>query len=130
MKLYYLICVDAIYKASNKNPDGWKAPVILYLSAFLGLIFMAVSIIIEKNIPNFKYSFFSSNDIDSSAIRKIDVILLYFVPALIINYFIILYNSRYEVLIKKYKHGHGMYVINFIVFSIFSMFLAMLYRMW
>lgn len=119
LKTYYLICVDAIVKAKKIDKRNWKFATIMYLSTFLSLFFMSLIIILEKFLPNdFNYSIFTKSQLNDMIYVKIQAILLFFVPMLLINYLLIFFNNRYEILMLKYKHSNGNYITGFMLSSI------------
>ena len=119
LKIYYLICVDAIVKAKEVNNNNWKFATIMYLSTFLSLFFMSLIIILEKFLPNdFNYSIFTKSQLNDMTYVKIQVVLLFFAPMFITNYFLIFFNNRYEILLLKYKHNNGNYITGFMLSSI------------
>lgn len=107
-----MICVDAIVKSKSISKENWKFPVIMYLSAFLALIFMSIVIVLEKCIPSFNFTN------ETSYYNKLIPIFLFLVPALLVNYFLIFYRNKYEILLQKYKPNNGKYIIGFMIFSI------------
>ncbi|OXA87407.1 hypothetical protein SAMN06265346_110112 [Flavobacterium hercynium] len=119
ISIYYKICVDTIIKSKTTNNGNWKFSTILFLSAFLSLIFMSITISLKSFFPEYvNYSLFSDNRIKKSLDIKLEAIILYLVPSLVINYFLIIYNKRYEKLLFNYKPSNGKYMIRFIIFSL------------
>ena len=119
LKIYYLICVDAIVKAKELNNRNWKFATIMYLSTFLSLFLISLIIILEKFLPNdFSYSIFTESQLNDMTYVKIQAILLFFVPMFFINYLLIFFNNRYEILMLKYKHNNGNYITGFMLSSI------------
>ncbi len=119
LKIYYKICVDTIFKSQNTNKEDWKFSTIIFLSGFLGLIFISLSIFIKKVLPDyFTFSIYPENYTMKSLDHKLEAIILYFIPSIIINYFLILYNKRYEKLLATYSANNGRYMIRFMIFSL------------
>ncbi|PIF33083.1 hypothetical protein CLU81_3657 [Flavobacterium sp. 9] len=120
LKIYYKICVDTIFKSQNINKEDWKFNTIMFLSGFLGLILISLSIFIKKILPDYiTFSIYPENYTMKSLDHKLEVIVLYFIPSIIINYFLILYNKRYEKLLATYRANNGRYMIRFMIFSLF-----------
>ncbi|WP_298395944.1 hypothetical protein [Flavobacterium sp.] len=119
LKIYYLICVDAIVKAKEVNNHNWKFATLMYLSAFSSLFFMSSIIISEKLFLNdFSYSLFTKNQLKDLSYVKMQAVLLYFVPMILLNYLLIFFNNRYEWLLLKYKPRKGKYITGFMISSI------------
>lgn len=119
LKIYYLICVDAIVKTKEVNNHNWKFATIMYLSAFSSLYFMSLIVILEKLFPNdICFSIFTASQLKDLAYVKMQAVLLYFVPMLLLNYLLIFFNNRYERLLLKYKSSRGKYITWFMLSSI------------
>ncbi len=119
LKIYYKICVDTIFKSQNINKEDWKFSTIIFLSGFLGLILISLSIFIKKVLPDyFTFSIYPENYTMKNLDHKLEAIILYFIPSIIINYFLILYNKRYEKLLATYSANNGRYMIRFMIFSL------------
>jgi hypothetical protein len=119
LKIYYKICVDAIEKSKTVNNGIWKFNTIMFMSAFLSLIFMSIIILLKSFFPEYiNFTFFHDNYGKKSLDVKLEAIVLYLVPSLIMNYFLIIHNKRYEKLLHNYKPNNGKYMIRFMLFSI------------
>jgi hypothetical protein len=119
LRIYYKICVDAIEKSKAANNGTWKFNTILFLSAFLSLIFMSIIILLKSFfLEHINFSIFPDNYTKKSLDIKLEAIVLYLVPSLIVNYFLIIHNKRYEKLLLNYKPNNGKYVIRFMLFSL------------
>lgn len=119
LRIYYKICVDAIVKSKAANNGIWKFNTIMFMSAFLSLIFMSIVILLKRFFPEYiNFSIFPDNYIKKSLDVKLEAIMLYLIPSLIINYFLIIYNKRYEKLLLNYKSSNGKYMLRFMLFSL------------
>jgi hypothetical protein len=119
LDIYYKICVGAIVKSKTVNNGIWKFNTIMFLSAFLSLIFLSIIILLKSVFPeHINFTFFPDNYVKKSLDIKLEAVVCYFVPSLIINYFLIIYNKRYEKLLLNYKPNNGKYMIRFMLFSI------------
>jgi hypothetical protein len=118
LKIYYSICVDAIDKSKKANNGQWKFVVILFLSAFLSIILMSIVMLLENFFPNLYFSIYSREYLKKAVDIKMEAIILYFLPSIIFNYFLIIYKKKYVGLIKMYKPSDGKKMIQFILFSL------------
>ncbi|SNR73811.1 hypothetical protein SAMN04487979_11918 [Flavobacterium sp. ov086] len=119
LKIYYKICADTIFKSQNTNNGDWKFVSITFLSGFLSLILISLTIIITKIIPEHTYfSIYPENYTMKSLDIKLESIVVYFIPSVIINYFLIIYNKKHEKLLVMYKPQNGSYMIRFMIFSL------------
>ena len=101
------------FKLNQQNIGNWKFTLLMYLSAFLSVIFMSIVI-----IANGIFDFEIMSDDNGSGMGKIKAILIYFIPAIVLNYFLLIYNNRYEELLKKYQPENGKYIIYFMCFAL------------
>lgn len=110
MKLYYKIWVDCILRARSlpQNQGTWKLLTMSFMSMAMAIKFMVLVAILERYI--LKTNFYKL-DLDIFPGNILDVFssffILYLLPMLIINYFLIFYNGRYEKLIQKYPYRNG-----------------------
>lgn len=127
MNFYYKIWVDCIAKARSipANQNNWKWYTMIFMSMSMALNFMVVMAIFQRKILG--YSFYHLN-IDIFPGGKLDAFISFFIlfllPVLLINYYLILRNRRYEVLLKKYKSYNGKLFISYFLLSL--MFPALL----
>lgn len=117
--IYYKICIDTIEKSKATNNGSWKFNTIMFLSAFLSLIFMSIVMLLKSFfLHNINFSLFSDGYVKKSLDIKLEAIVLFFIPALIINYFLIFYNKRYENLRLNFKPNNGKLMLQFMLFSL------------
>jgi hypothetical protein len=56
----------------------------------------------------------------------LDFFILFLMPILLLNYFLIFFNNRYERLIEKYEYHHGKYAIIYMLGTFVGIGLLML----
>ncbi|AWK06335.1 hypothetical protein HYN56_19735 [Flavobacterium crocinum] len=126
IKIYDQLCVDVITKSKESNNGKWKFQTMMFLSAFLSVLFMAIIITLKKILPEgLNYSIYSENYVLKRFEINIEALLLYFLPPLIINYFILLFNKRYEKILLVYKPKNGKYMLRFMVISLLSFMVSL-----
>jgi len=120
LNIYYRIWVDAIVFEQTKNGKrrDWKIYTLLPISMFQGInlltLFFAASALTHKNIPIFfDVTIFNIKPINSFLSFSITL----FFPFIILNYFLIIYNHRYESLIEKYKYQNGKLYLGYFLFT-------------
>ena len=114
MKLYYKIWVDAITKIRNFDDYMWKSKTLITISFWMGVVFMVFVAIFEHDILGFTfYKLNLDNYIAKPWCDLFESILLFFMPFIVINYFLIFYKKRYETLLKKYEYKNGKYFTTF-----------------
>ena len=121
LSIYYKIWVDAIVFEQTKNGQrrNWKTFTLIPISMFQGInlltVFFAASALTKKKIPIFlDITFFNFKPINSFLSFSITL----FWPFVILNYFLIIYNNRYEGLIEKYKYHNGKLYLRYFLFTI------------
>jgi len=102
--IYYKVWVDAIVweKATNGKRRNWKFYTLFPISLCQGINLLTICFWLH--IPIFiNIQFFSVKPLNSLLSSSISLLF----PFMILNYFIIIYNQRYENLITKYKYHNG-----------------------
>jgi len=111
--IYYSIWVDAIV-GIRKNPkfkNGWKNHVFYVMTLLMSVNIGTVSIWYASLASRNNWHHLPTIDIDFSPLPMLNSFSSFFVNFAIIpillNYFLIFYNNRYELLIKKYNDKKG-----------------------
>ncbi|HNB39774.1 MAG TPA: hypothetical protein PLV97_10890 [Chitinophagales bacterium] len=127
-KLYYTIWVDIIIQARKqpKNKHNWKFLCQLFMSLCMGMNISFILAPIDRYFTFFDYNV----PIDLFPGNRIDDMLRFFVmfmlPPLILNYFLIFYEDRYKILIEQYEFHNGQYFLWYMIISLGTPFLYML----
>ena len=122
LKLYYKIWVDTLVKlrSQQQNKGKWKILSFVFISMAMALNFILLISIFQRNILN--YTFYSF-DLDIFPGTKLDALLkfiiLFLLPVVTVNYFLIFHNKKYEYLIQKYKSYNGKLGIIYLLTSYF-----------
>lgn len=117
LRIYYEICVDTIVKSKTINDGIWKFNTIMFMSGFLSLIFMSIIFILRKFFPEYiNFPIFLDNY--KSLGVKLEAVILYLLPSLFLNYYLIIYKKRYEELLINYKSNKGKYMLRFMFFGL------------
>lgn len=108
--LYYELWVDIITKMRSRpeNRNTWKIYSIIFMNMAMALNLAFVIAIFQRNILgfsfyDFKVDIFKGQNFDAF----VSFFVLFLLPNLILNYFLIFRNNRYEILTKKYKYHEG-----------------------
>lgn len=111
LDFYYRIWVDGIVKFRSNPTERsfWKLSVSIYINTAIAIILIALLSIISKTYFGGKHLFGIS--VSLFQIRRLNLLLgfaiNYILPLIIINYFLIFRNKRYEKLLLKYQHYQG-----------------------
>ncbi len=121
LSIYYKIWVDAIVFEQTKNGErrNWRIYTLFPISMLQGInmltIFFVVSALTNKKIPLFfDVAIFSVKPLNSFFSFAITL----FFPFIILNYFLIIYNDKYEGLIERYKDYNGKLYLKYFLFSV------------
>ena len=110
LTLYYKIWTDAIAvtKASKTEGKNWKAFTIIPISALMG-INLATILLWVRALSDREFPVILPVGLTHLVPMNtfIAIILAFFIPFLMLNYLLIFYGDRYNVLIKTYSHQHG-----------------------
>jgi hypothetical protein len=121
MNIYYKIWVDCIVKARSipANKNNWKRFTMIFMSMAMAINFAMIMAILQRNILGFSFYDFR---VDIFPGTKLDAFVsffaLYLLPMLLINYFLIFRNNRYELILEKYKSYNGKLFISYFLASL------------
>lgn len=128
--IYHLIWVDAILSFKKHNPrnKNWKATVFLFNTWInapnLWCLFMALKYLTPLEIPLVALNIFPGNLLDDI----VNFTITFGLPVGVLNYFLIFYNNRYELLIQKYGVQKIKYAfINTLVSALVAFVIAILH---
>ncbi|KGO91878.1 hypothetical protein Q766_15665 [Flavobacterium subsaxonicum WB 4.1-42 = DSM 21790] len=113
LTLYYTIWIDCIVKIRNFDDYAWKLKSMMIMSFTMAIAYMVFITILENIIGSSFYELNLKNYIAKPWCDLFESLLLFFIPFVVINYFLIFYKNRYEILIERYKYNNGKYVITF-----------------
>ncbi|MGI8891921.1 MAG: hypothetical protein ACR2GN_00540 [Bacteroidia bacterium] len=116
--MYYKLWVDAIYYEKKKHGHfrNWKPYVLIGISFCQGLNLATILFWISpftKTLFFIPINLFPGNFIDNA----ISGFITLFLPFLIINYILIFYNKKYEIIINNYQDKNGKIYIGYFVIS-------------
>ncbi len=126
---YYKIWVDGIRRIQSvpQSKADWKYYTMIFISMAMALQLGLIITLLEMYVF---HSNFYRIDINIFPGEKLDYFLaffiLYLLPSLILNYFLIFFNNRYEKILKKYEYKYDgiLYVIYTVGTFIFTMLLV------
>jgi hypothetical protein len=116
---YYNIWIEAIVLARKKpeNKSNWKLMTMLFMSMAMALNLLLALVLLQhfllhKMIYNIHVDVFPGEKLDDA----ISFFMLFLLPCVLVNYFLIMHNNRYEWLFEKYgNQQHGLFVPYFLV---------------
>jgi hypothetical protein len=118
---YYKIWVDCITKACSipANKNSWKGFTMIFMSMAMALNFILFMAIFQRNILG---KYFYHFEVDIFPGKNLDALIsgftLFILPNVLLNYFLIFRNNRYEMLLTKYKSYNGKLFISYFLASL------------
>lgn len=115
---YYKIWVDCIIKMKSipANKSDWEYKCMAFMSMAMALQYGVFFTLFEKYISHTDWY---NLDIDILPGKNLDAFLSFFIlfllPFLILNYFLIFWRDRYKMLIEKYENNEGNYAIAYVL---------------
>ena len=121
MNIYYKIWVDCIIKAraipANKN--NWKRFTMIFMAMAMALNFMLFMAILQRNFLGISFYHLKVDILPGTKLDAfINFFVLFLLPMLLINYFLIFRNNRFEILLEKYKSYNGKLFISYFLASL------------
>lgn len=108
INIYYKLWVDAIVndKEYKNNENGWKSSVFWLISTanVLNVIFVYMWL---NYFQIFKLKSIFNASTNLVSISLVEIFIIYYLPLVVINYFLIFRKDRYKNLILKYTHYNG-----------------------
>lgn len=125
--VYYLIWVDAIVNFRKYNParTDWKISLFIIQTTCNALNLWAILLWLKFfEIYSFiiKIDIFPATILNSAA----GFIVQFASPFILLNYFLIFHNDRYEKLIEKYPHKNGKLAMIYTMASALVGFISMI----
>jgi len=125
--VYYLIWVDAIANFRKHNParTDWKISLFIIQTTCNALNLWAILLWLKFfEIYSFiiKIDIFPGTILNSAA----GFIVQFASPFILLNYFLIFHNARYEKLIEKYPHKNGKLAMIYTMVSALVGFISMI----
>lgn len=118
--LYYKIWVDGITKLRSipANKGIWKFYAMAFISMAMALNLALVMAILQRNIIKHSFFDFNTHFFKEQKINSFfNFFIPFFIPPLLMNYFLIFRNKRYEMLISRYKSYNGKLCASYLVIS-------------
>jgi hypothetical protein len=123
--LYYSIWVDFIIRARSQpaNKADWPQKTILIMSVCMAFNFVLIMYVLQQYIIGKFFYTLNLNPLPRQLDYFLNFAILFFLPCLAINYFLIFARKRYEVLLRKYRYRKGRL---FIVYASVSIWLPII----
>ncbi len=122
MSLYYSIWVDCIQRirAQPEHRKNWHLLSMIFMTVPMSFDLFFIMTVLQDYIID--YNFYELNIVflPDGINEVLSFVILFIAPWVVINYFLIFMNHKYEKLIEKYSYRNGTLFITFLAFSIFS----------
>jgi len=104
-------------KAQENNKHSWKQWSMVAMSLAMMLNFMLFMSILQEDILGISF-YYTNFSIPDEYNGVLDVLLLFLLPVVVVNYLLIFRKKRYEKLIEKYPYRNGKLAIPYVVISL------------
>lgn len=120
MRLYYLIWVDCLLRLKSQpdNKSNWQVLGMIFMTITMAVDFLFIMMILQEVILDYYFYELDIPIIPREIGNPISFIILFAGPPLLINYFLIFRNRRYEKLIEKYKYYEGKLFVAFMAIGV------------
>lgn len=122
LNLYYRIWSDCILLAQAKpnNKNDWKYMTMLFMSMAMSLNFMTFMVFMQhvlfkKIYYNIYFDIFPGEKLDN----LISYFILFLFPCIVLNYFLVMRDNRYETMVEKYSSSTKSIFIPYFLCSLF-----------
>jgi 1-acyl-sn-glycerol-3-phosphate acyltransferase len=116
-----MLWADAIIKFRKSNPENsnWKLGVYLSITSInalnLWIVFLWLKYFDIYIIPSLNIDIFPGTNLNN----LVDFVIRFASPFILLNYFLIFYNNRYEKIISKYNQEEKKYAGNYCMIVLF-----------
>jgi len=113
---YYILWSDAINftRSKAKFIGIWKLHTLGFISFFMAINLMAISMILKTEINTHFITLFNSKVLN----HCLGFMIVFFLPPLIANYFLIFFKNQWERIRKDYKNYNGKVYKTYFILSI------------
>lgn len=121
MGLYYRIWVDVIQRAKSRpeNRENWPMGTMIFMTISMSLNLSLFMTILQKHILGIYFYEIELNFLPKDLCNVTSFAVLFVLPCVLINYFLIFYRHRYEKLLKKYPYKDGKLFLTYFLISMF-----------
>jgi len=117
--LYYRIWVDAIVRARSipANKNNWASTTMIFMSLAMMLNLILGMTMLQKYILGYYFYYIELVFLPRYLANVVSGIILFIIPCVLINYFLIFHKERYHKLIKKYPYSDGKFFLTYFFIS-------------
>jgi hypothetical protein len=116
--IYYRIWVDCITRAKSlpANQQNWKWGTMLSMSIAMAFNLILIMVVLQQYLLGYFFYSINMNFFPRQANYLFNFLILFFLPCMALNYFLIFRNRRYEELAKRYLYYNGkLFFIYFVI---------------
>ena len=106
-------------KSLPSNQDNWQIKSIITMSVAMTFNFILLMAIIQRNILGCYFYKLNIKFLSNYENIILTILVLFLLPVVIINYFLIFRDKRYEKLVQKYPYYNGKLFIGYFLISLF-----------
>ena len=111
--LYYTVWVDCITRIRSFDSFWWQFKSMSIMTFAMGVSMMVFMSILQNIVGLYFYNLDLKGIFIKPVASLISSFILFFLPFLLLNYFFIFHNKKYEKLILVYEYHNGKYAMTF-----------------
>lgn len=119
--IYYRIWVDAIKRAKSRpeNRESWAMGTMIFMTVSMTLNLLLIMSILQKYVFCSYFYYIDFSFLPPILCNVISFTIIFVLPCILINYFLIFYRNRYKKLLKKYPYKDGKLFLTYFLISMF-----------
>lgn len=122
INIYYKIWSDCIRKIQThpNNRKEWRLYTMTFMSFLMSINFIFIMALIQNDFFGIPYFYKLETDIfkNKELNALISFLVLFFLPPLVINYFLILRKDRYKLFLNNYPNKNGQLFFKYMLISL------------
>lgn len=119
LDLYYRIWVDLIIRAKSRpeSRENWQKGAMIFMSISMTLNFLLIMTILQKHVFGSYFYDIRLDFLPKKMSNVIKLIILFVLPCVAMNYFLIFYKHRCRKLLKRYPYRNGKLFLAYFLIS-------------
>ena len=116
--VYYRIWVDCIIRAKSRpaNKENWPRGTMIFMTLSMALNLVLLMVILQQYMLGYFFYMINIDFLPRQVEYLFNFAILFFLPCLALNYFLIFRNNRYKKLLQKYPYYNGnLFLIYFLI---------------
>ena len=128
--IYYRIWVDCILRARSRpaNEQNWPKGTMFFMTISMAFNLVLIMIVFQQYVLGYFFYWINADFLPRQINYIFNFIILFLLPCLGLNYFLIFRNKHYEKLLKRYPYYNGKLFLIYFLSSILLPIILMLVK--